>query len=326
MRHPATVTATAPSTSQAGREPIGCLIGHRREASIFDRFTVIDPFDVVRALCRAVNQSDLDAVCRLYDEHCVIERPWPGAADEVRGRDGARAFWMQVFQQSAGALPGGARIEATRIAGMESGWGWVRAEWRRAFTSTTGESVVHDTGYSDFWVEAGLIRRQRNIERPPAIQQRTRAGAEDPALHRRPLVGVGGVVFVEGRVVLVKRRHEPLAGQWSLPGGGLELGETLEAGVAREVLEETGLVVDVGPLVEVFDRILLGEEGQVRFHFVIADYLCTVRAGTLRAGGDVDDAVLVAPDDLGGYGLTEKACEVIARARPMAGLRATAHE
>ena len=88
----------------------------------------------------------------------------------------------------------------------------------------------------------------------------------------------------DGRVLLVKRRHEPLAGQWSLPGGMLELGETLEAGIAREMQEETGLVVTVGPVVEAFDRILLDDTGRVRYHFVLVDYLCRVRGGTLRAG------------------------------------------
>ena len=71
----------------------------------------------------------------------------------------------------------------------------------------------------------------------------------------------------DGRVVLVKRRHEPLAGQWSLPGGVLELGESLEAGTAREILEETGLVVDGGAMVDAFDRILVDETGAVRYHF-----------------------------------------------------------
>lgn len=130
----------------------------------------------------------------------------------------------------------------------------------------------------------------------------------------RPIVGVGAVIVDAGKVVLVRRRYEPLAGQWSLPGGTLELGETLEAGAAREIREETGLHVEVGPLIEVFDRIMLDDERHVRYHFVLVDYLCRPVGGELQAGSDVDDAALVAPASLGPYNLTDKARAVIARA------------
>ena len=131
----------------------------------------------------------------------------------------------------------------------------------------------------------------------------------------RPVVGVGAVILTDdGRVVLVKRGHEPLKGEWSLPGGGLELGETLEAGTAREVLEETGLIVDVGPVIDVFDRILVDETGQVGYHFVLIDYLCRQRGGTLTAGSDVEAVVLADPTSLSPYRMAEKAQAVIARA------------
>ena len=130
----------------------------------------------------------------------------------------------------------------------------------------------------------------------------------------RPIVGVGAVIVDAGKVVLVRRRYEPLAGQWSLPGGTLELGETLEAGAAREMREETGLHVDVGPVIEVFDRIMLDEERRVRYHFVLVDYLCRPVGGELQAGSDVDAAVLVAPASLDAYDLTAKARAVIAHA------------
>jgi 8-oxo-dGTP diphosphatase len=129
----------------------------------------------------------------------------------------------------------------------------------------------------------------------------------------RPIVGVGGVIIDRGQVVLIRRRFEPLAGEWSLPGGTVELGETLEAGVAREMMEETGLEVSVGPVVEVFDRIMFDAEHRVRYHFVLVDYLCSPVGGTLQSGSDVDAARLAGPDEIDHYGLTAKALEVIRR-------------
>ena len=134
----------------------------------------------------------------------------------------------------------------------------------------------------------------------------------------RPIVGVGAVILDQVKVVLIKRRYEPLAGRWSLPGGGVELGETLEAGVAREMEEETGLQVEVGPVIEVFDRITMDEERRVLYHYVLVDYLCWPVGGRLRAGGDVDEAILVAPSDLAAYDLTAKATAVIERALQLA--------
>ncbi len=134
----------------------------------------------------------------------------------------------------------------------------------------------------------------------------------------RPIVGVGAVIVRDRQVLIVRRRYEPLAGRWSLPGGTLEIGETLEAGVAREVQEETGLDVEVGPVIEVFDRILLDDERRVRYHFVLVDYLCWPVGGELRPGSDVDDAIFVDPPSLGPYDLTEKARAVIDRALELA--------
>ncbi len=133
----------------------------------------------------------------------------------------------------------------------------------------------------------------------------------------RPIVGVGGIIVQDGRVVLIKRKYEPLAGRWSIPGGALDVGEPLEVGVARELYEETGLVTRVGPVVEVFDRILRDEEGRVKYHFVLVDYLCVPIDGTLVAGDDVSDAVWVSLEGLGPYELTEKTTQVIERARQM---------
>lgn len=130
----------------------------------------------------------------------------------------------------------------------------------------------------------------------------------------RPVVGVGGVVIDRDRVLLVKRAHPPLAGEWTLPGGGIEVGETLEAAVAREVREETGLEVTVGPLVELLDRIHLDDEHRVEYHFVIADYLCGVAGGTLAADSDAADARWVTEAELVDFRVSEKARQVIAKA------------
>ena len=134
----------------------------------------------------------------------------------------------------------------------------------------------------------------------------------------RPYVGIGGVIVHEGRVVLVKRRFEPLAGQWSIPGGAVEAGETLEDCVAREMAEETGFLVQVGPVVEVLDRITRDEEGRVLYHFVLIDYLCWPIGGELQAGSDVAEAVLAEPSEFAQYELTEKATSVIERGLEMA--------
>ena len=130
----------------------------------------------------------------------------------------------------------------------------------------------------------------------------------------RPFVGVGAVIVQGEEVVLIKRRFDPMAGQWSLPGGAVEVGETLTDCVAREILEETGLVVEVGPIVEVFDRIIHDDDGRVRFHYVLVDYLCRPIGGTLAAGSDVADAVFVHPSNLSQFAPADPATAVIHRA------------
>jgi mutator protein MutT len=134
----------------------------------------------------------------------------------------------------------------------------------------------------------------------------------------RPIVGVGGVIVDDGKVLLVRRRYEPLKGHWSLPGGMVEIGETLEAALTRELLEETGLAVDVGPVIEVFDRITPDEDHRIRYHFVLIDYLCWTGGGALRAGSDVDAAIWADPDNLAEYSLTDKATSVIRRGMRLA--------
>jgi 8-oxo-dGTP diphosphatase len=120
-----------------------------------------------------------------------------------------------------------------------------------------------------------------------------------------PLVGVGAVIVQAGRVLLARRGNEPLKGHWTLPGGLLELGESLSDGVMREVREETGLNVEVVELIELVDRIHRLKEDQgarVRYHYVIADYLCRVTGGALQAASDADAVRWVEREEWSGAG------------------------
>jgi 8-oxo-dGTP diphosphatase len=133
-----------------------------------------------------------------------------------------------------------------------------------------------------------------------------------------PIVGVGAVVIDGAKVLLVRRGHEPLKGEWSLPGGALELGETLQQGVVREVLEETGLEVVPDGIVEVFDRIVQDDgSGRVRYHYVLVDFVCHVTRGTPLGGSDAREARWVARDELrepGEYRLAPFTVKVIEKA------------
>ncbi len=133
-----------------------------------------------------------------------------------------------------------------------------------------------------------------------------------------PIVGVGAVVIDGTRVLLVRRGQEPLKGEWSLPGGALELGETLQQGVVREVLEETGLEVVPGSIVEVFDRITQDEAtGRVRYHYVLVDFVCRVAGGTLLGASDAEEARWVERDELeapGEYRVAPFTVQVIEKA------------
>ncbi|HYX53809.1 MAG TPA: NUDIX domain-containing protein [Candidatus Limnocylindrales bacterium] len=130
----------------------------------------------------------------------------------------------------------------------------------------------------------------------------------------RPIVGVGAVIVHQSKVLLIKRGAPPLMGEWSLPGGVVELGETLRAAAEREALEETGLVVQAGEVLEVFDRIVPGSEGRPQYHYVLVDFLCQVEGGELRAGGDAADASWATKDELAKFKLERPAREVILKA------------
>ena len=144
----------------------------------------------------------------------------------------------------------------------------------------------------------------------------------------RPVMGVGGVIIDRGRAVLIRRGTEPLLGEWSIPGGTVEIGETLEEAVRRELREETGLEVRVLELIELFDRIYFQDgaaaedKKKPRFHYVIADYLCEVVGGEPQAGSDVTDLAFAREDELGKFHLTEKATSVLKKAFALSRARA----
>lgn len=130
----------------------------------------------------------------------------------------------------------------------------------------------------------------------------------------RPLVAVGAVVW-DGRRVLLERRGQPPAqGHWAIPGGVVELGETVVVAICREVREECGIEIEVGPLLGLFEPILRDNDGRIRYHYTIIDFLAYYRAGELRPGDDAADVRWVEPDDLPHYELSAATREMIARA------------
>jgi ADP-ribose pyrophosphatase YjhB (NUDIX family) len=137
----------------------------------------------------------------------------------------------------------------------------------------------------------------------------------DHARPARPVLSVAAVVVDEiGRVLLIRRGKAPDLGEWSIPGGAVELGESLEDALRREMREETGLEIAVGELLEIYERVERDDAGAIRFHYVVIDYRCTVTGGELRAGDDAVEATFVAPVDLDRYQMRDSARRVIASA------------
>jgi 8-oxo-dGTP diphosphatase len=129
-----------------------------------------------------------------------------------------------------------------------------------------------------------------------------------------PLIGVGAVIVDGGRVLLVRRDTEPLRGEWSVPGGMLELGEKLRDGVRREVLEETGLAVEPGEVLDVFDSIFTDNEGRTEYHYVLIDYLCRLVSGEATPGTDVSEVRWASENELPALGLRDLTAQVIRKA------------
>jgi len=125
-----------------------------------------------------------------------------------------------------------------------------------------------------------------------------------------PLVGVGAIIIENNRVLLVKRGHPPLLGEWSIPGGVLEIGEALRDAAIREAQEETGLVVEPGELLGVFDRVIR-ENGRVRYHYVLIDFLCYRISGDARCGTDADEVCWFSPEEAAQLNLAPDTAQVI---------------
>ncbi len=129
-----------------------------------------------------------------------------------------------------------------------------------------------------------------------------------------PIIGVGAVILDGDRVLLVRRNTEPLKGEWSVPGGALELGERLRDGTAREALEETGLRVEVGEVLDVFDSIFPDAEGRTQYHYVLIDFLCRPLSGEAVPGSDVSEVQWVTAADLDRLQLRDSIARVIRKA------------
>jgi ADP-ribose pyrophosphatase YjhB (NUDIX family) len=126
-----------------------------------------------------------------------------------------------------------------------------------------------------------------------------------------PLVGVGAVIVEQNLVLLIRRAQPPLLGEWSLPGGVLECGETLREAVAREAREETGLVVETSEMLGVYERVIRADDGRVRYHYVLIDFLCRPVGGDIKAGSDAADVRWFTRDELPVLNLAYDASDVV---------------
>jgi ADP-ribose pyrophosphatase YjhB (NUDIX family) len=130
----------------------------------------------------------------------------------------------------------------------------------------------------------------------------------------RPIVGAGAVIVQSRRVVIVQRANEPLKGEWSIPGGAVEIGERVRECAAREALEETGLEVEVGEVLEILDNIYPDAQGRPLYHYVLIDFFCRPRKGELRAGGDAIEARWATAEELDRLGVADSTKRVIRKA------------
>ena len=130
---------------------------------------------------------------------------------------------------------------------------------------------------------------------------------------KQPIIGVGAVIIKDGKILLEKRKNEPGKGKWSIPGGLVELGESVEQTVIREVKEETGLEVEKPEHIDVVDNVVRDENGEIKYHFIIIDYFVKLKGGTVKAASDAEELKWVALDEVEKYDLTKTFMEFFKR-------------
>lgn len=120
-----------------------------------------------------------------------------------------------------------------------------------------------------------------------------------------PIISAGGVIVIDGKILMIKRKNEPESGKWTVPGGAINIGERIKDGLKREIYEETGLYVDVKKLLDVMEKIVKDNQGKIKYHYVIADYLCEYVSGDIKASSDALEVRLISPDDIDKFELCD---------------------
>jgi ADP-ribose pyrophosphatase YjhB (NUDIX family) len=113
-----------------------------------------------------------------------------------------------------------------------------------------------------------------------------------------PIISAGGVIIIDGKILIIKRKNEPESGKWTIPGGVINIGEKIKDGLKREIFEETGLNVDIRNLLDIVEKIIEDNQGGIKYHYVIADYLCEYVSGDIKASSDALEVKLISPDDI----------------------------
>ena len=129
-----------------------------------------------------------------------------------------------------------------------------------------------------------------------------------------PVISAGGIILIDDKVLIIKRKSEPNKGKWSIPGGVIKLGEKIEEGLKREVFEETGLTVEINNLIDIIEKVFKDDNGRIIYHYVILDYLCQCVSGEIRVSSDAEDFMMVGMDELNEFDMVDGMKEVLQKA------------